>query len=91
MGFALPAAMGAALANPNKTVVALVGDGSIQMNIQELQTIKEHNLNIKIVLLNNNFLGMVRQWQEFFYDKNYSATPMTSPHFQKLADAYGIK
>jgi acetolactate synthase I/II/III large subunit len=92
MGFGLPAAIGAKAACPEKTVIDIAGDGSIQMNIQELMTAIEARLPVKIVILNNGFLGMVRQWQELFYDKMYSSTEMNhSPDFVKLADAYGAK
>lgn len=90
MGFALPTAMGAAFANPDKTVVCITGDGGVQMNIQELGTIAQHHLNVKVLILNNHFLGMVRQWQELFYKNNYSSVALTSPDYVKLADAYGI-
>lgn len=90
MWFSLPAAMGAAFAHPDKTIVVIVGDGWIQMNIQEFQTIAEHNLNIKVLLWNNGFLGMVRQWQDLYYDKNYCGTPIGSPKFKELAEAYRI-
>jgi acetolactate synthase-1/2/3 large subunit len=90
MGFGLPAAIGAQLANPGKTVIDIAGDGSIQMNIQELATAVEYNLPVKVAILNNQFLGMVRQWQELFYDKRYAATPMRcTPDFVRLAEAYG--
>ncbi|MEA1967932.1 MAG: biosynthetic-type acetolactate synthase large subunit [Thermodesulfobacteriota bacterium] len=90
MGFGLPAALGAKAACPEKTVVDIAGDGSIQMNIQELMTAVESKLPVKIVILNNRYLGMVRQWQELFYDKNYSCTNMEmAPDFIKLAEAYG--
>ncbi|MFO7749506.1 MAG: biosynthetic-type acetolactate synthase large subunit [Desulfobacteraceae bacterium] len=90
MGFGLPAAIGAKAACPEKTVVDIAGDGSIQMNIQELMTAVESNLPVKIVILNNRYLGMVRQWQELFYDKNYACTNMEmAPDFIKLAEAYG--
>jgi acetolactate synthase-1/2/3 large subunit len=91
MGFALPSCMGAAFAKPNKTILCVSGDGGIQMNIQELGTIAAHELDVKIFILNNNFLGMVRQWQELFYDNNYSAVAITSPDYKKLAEAYGIR
>jgi len=90
MGFSLPNSIGAAIANPDKTIINIVWDGSIQMNIQELQVLKEHNLNVKVIILNNSFLGMVRQWQELFFDKNYASTPITSPNYKLLAEAYGI-
>jgi acetolactate synthase-1/2/3 large subunit len=90
MGFGLPAAIGAQVACPDKTVVDVAGDGSIQMNIQEMATAVQHCLPVKIVILNNGYLGMVRQWQELFYDKHYACTQMThTPDFVKLAEAYG--
>ena len=90
MGFGLPAAIGAQMAFPDKVVVDVAGDGSIQMNIQELATAKQQGLPIKIVILNNNYLGMVRQWQELFYDKRYASTAMeVMPDFVALAEAYG--
>ncbi|HDG99011.1 MAG TPA: biosynthetic-type acetolactate synthase large subunit [Desulfobacterales bacterium] len=90
MGFGLPAAIGAQLARPDKVVVDIAGDGSIQMNIQEFATAVQYNLNVKVVILNNGYLGMVRQWQELFYDKCYSQTCMEhAPDFVKLAEAYG--
>ncbi|MFH1156269.1 MAG: biosynthetic-type acetolactate synthase large subunit [Pseudomonadota bacterium] len=90
MGFGLPAAIGAKAACPDKVVVDVAGDGSIQMNSQELMTAVEARLPVKIVILNNRYLGMVRQWQELFYDKRYSATNMEgAPDFVKLAEAYG--
>ncbi|MBF0377357.1 MAG: biosynthetic-type acetolactate synthase large subunit [Desulfamplus sp.] len=90
MGFGLPAAIGAKAACPDKLVVCVAGDGSIQMNSQELMTAIESNLPVKIVILNNRYLGMVRQWQELFYEKRYSYTDMAkAPDFVKLADAYG--
>ncbi len=90
MGYGLPAAIGAKAACPDKLVVDVAGDGSIQMNIQELMTAIEYNLDVKIVILNNQYLGMVRQWQELFYNKSYASTPMEkAPDFVKLADAYG--
>jgi acetolactate synthase I/II/III large subunit len=91
MGYGLPAAIGVKCAFPDKHVVDIAGDGSIQMNIQELATAAQYNINVKIVLLNNNYLGMVRQWQELFYEKRYSHTDMTyAPDFVKLAEAFGI-
>jgi acetolactate synthase-1/2/3 large subunit len=90
MGFGLPAAIGAQIACPDKTVVDIAGDGSIQMNIQEMATAVQYGLPVKIVILNNGYLGMVRQWQELFYGKRYSATRMAcQPDFVKLAEAYG--
>ena len=92
MGFGLPAAIGAKAACPDKLVVDIAGDGSIQMNIQELMTAVESKIDVKIVILNNQYLGMVRQWQELFYDKVYSSTNMeNAPDFVKLAQAYGAK
>ncbi len=90
MGFALPAAIGAQFAAPNETVWAVAGDGGFQMNIQELATIVQEGLPIKIAIINNGYLGMVRQWQELFHERRYSATPMWSPNFVKVAEAYGI-
>ncbi|MBS1495822.1 MAG: biosynthetic-type acetolactate synthase large subunit [Bacteroidetes bacterium] len=90
MGFALPAAIGAKLGTPNNTVIAIAGDGGFQMNIQELGTIMQSNIGVKILVLNNQFLGMVRQWQELFMDKRYSFTNITSPDFVKVAEAYNI-
>ncbi len=90
MGFGLPAAMGAQMAFPDATVLCITGEGSIQMNIQELSTCLQYGLPIKIICLNNGFLGMVRQWQEFFYERRYSMSYMESlPDFVKLAEAYG--
>lgn len=92
MGFGLPAAMGAQFAHPDAMVCTVTGDGSIQMNIQELATCKEFNLPIKIINLNNGFLGMVRQWQEFFYERRYAEVTLEAqnqPDFVKLAEAYG--
>ncbi len=92
MGYGLPAAVGAQQAFKDKLVIDIAGDGSIQMNIQEIMTAISYNLPVKIVILNNSYLGMVRQWQELFYDKNYSATPMEAqPNFAKLAEAYGAE
>ncbi|MBC8317041.1 MAG: biosynthetic-type acetolactate synthase large subunit [Desulfobulbaceae bacterium] len=90
MGYGFPAAIGAQMAAPDKVVIDIAGDGSIQMNIQELATARHNKLPVKIAILNNSFLGMVRQWQELFYDKKYSSTPLeTAPDFVKLAEAYG--
>lgn len=92
MGYGLPAAVGAQQAFPNRLVIDIAGDGSIQMNIQEIMTAVSYNLPVKIVILNNSYLGMVRQWQELFYDKNYSSTPMDAqPNFAMLAEAYGAE
>lgn len=90
MGYGLPAAIGAKIAVPEREVVLFVGDGGLQMTIQELGTIMEWAVGVKVVLLNNNFLGMVRQWQQLFFDRRYSSTPMTNPDFQKIAEAYEI-
>jgi acetolactate synthase-1/2/3 large subunit len=91
MGFGFPAAIGVKCAFPDKHVVDIAGDGSIQMNIQELATAAQYKINVKIVLLNNGYLGMVRQWQELFYEKRYSFTDMTyAPDFVKLAEAFGV-
>ncbi len=90
MGFALPAAMGAKLAMPHKQVVAVIGDGGYQMTIQELGTIMQYKIPVKILVLNNNFLGMVRQWQQLFHAKRYSFTEMDNPDFIKIAEAYNI-
>lgn len=92
MGYGFPAAIGAQMAFPEKLVVDVAGDGSIQMNIQEMATAMEQRLPVKIVILNNQFLGMVRQWQELFYDRRYAATEFEmTPDFVKLAEAYGAK
>jgi len=90
MGFGLPAAVGAKVGAPDRTVCFFAGDGGLQMTIQELGTIMQENLDIKIILLNNNFLGMVRQWQELFYHKRYSYTLMDNPDFVAIAKAYGF-
>lgn len=90
MGFGFPAAIGAKFGNPDEEVWAIVGDGGFQMTLCELATAKQENININIAIINNGFLGMVRQWQEMFYDKRYVATPMLNPDFVKLAEAYGI-
>ena len=91
MGFGLPASIGAKIGAPKRTVIAIVGDGGLQMTIQELGTILQSNISVKIVLLNNEFLGMVRQWQELFWKKRYSETKMINPDFMKIAEAYNIK
>ena len=90
MGFALPAAIGAQMAFPDRLVWAVAGDGGFQMTLQELAVLKQEHLPVKIAIINNGFLGMVRQWQQFFYDKRYTGTPVVSPDFVKLADAYDI-
>lgn len=90
MGFGLPAAIGAKFAVPDRTICFFTGDGGLQMTIQELGTIMQEKLNIKIIVLNNNYLGMVRQWQELFFHERYSATPMENPDFVAIAKAYGL-
>ncbi|HWE86844.1 MAG TPA: biosynthetic-type acetolactate synthase large subunit [Terracidiphilus sp.] len=90
MGFALPAAIGAKVACPDKEVWVIAGDGGFQMTAAELATIAQEKLKINIAIINNGYLGMVRQWQEFFYERNYESTPLVSPDFVKLADAHGI-
>ncbi|MBW8684023.1 biosynthetic-type acetolactate synthase large subunit [Chitinophaga sp. B61] len=90
MGFALPAAMGAKVGTPEKEVVAVIGDGCFQMTLQELGTIYQSEIGVKIVILNNNFLGMVRQWQQLFFDKRYSSTEMTNPDFVQIAKGFFI-
>ena len=91
MGFGLPAAIGAKIATPKKQVCLFVGDGGIQMTIQELGTIMQEHVGVKIVLLNNNWLGNVRQWQEMFFDRRYSQTRMINPDYRLIAEAYGIR
>lgn len=91
MGFCIPAAMGAKLAKPERAIVGVVGDGGVQMNIQELGTIMQSEIAVKIIILNNEYLGMVRQWQELYFDKRYSSTYMVNPNYQVLASAYGIE
>ena len=91
MGYGLPASIGAKVSSPEREVILFVGDGGIQMTIEEFGTIMQYNVGVKIVLLNNNFLGNVRQWQEMFFNGRFSQTPMLNPDFNKLADAYGIK
>ena len=90
MGFALPAAIGAKFACPDAEVWAVVGDGGFQMTMAELATIAQEQIKVNVAIIDNGFLGMVRQWQEFFYDKRYAATPLLSPDFVKLAEAYGL-
>jgi acetolactate synthase-1/2/3 large subunit len=90
MGFALPAAIGAKFARPEAEVWVIAGDGGFQMTMAELATIVQEKLNVKIAIINNGYLGMVRQWQEFFYEGRYASTPLLSPDYSKLADAYGI-
>ncbi|MCF7871014.1 MAG: biosynthetic-type acetolactate synthase large subunit [Candidatus Omnitrophica bacterium] len=91
MGYGFPAAIGAKVANPKKEVVVIAGDGSFQMNIQELATLTTYGIAVKVIILNNNCLGMVRQWQEIFYQRRYSATPLKNPDFVKVAQGYGVK
>ena len=92
MGFGLPAAIGAQVANPDKKVLAIVGDGGFQMTFQELMMVKEYNLPVKIFIINNSYLGMVRQWQELFHEKRYSSVDLSyNPDFIKIGEAYGIK
>ena len=88
MGYGFPAAMGAKIGRPEKIVFDVAGDGSIQMNIQELATCVANKIHVKVAILNNGYLGMVRQWQELFYKHRYSQTPITAPDFVKLAESY---
>ncbi len=90
MGFCLPAAIGAKMGQPNKQVVAVIGDGGFQMTLQELGTMFQYGVDVKIVVLNNEFLGMVRQWQEMFFEKRYASTTMVNPDFQRIVSGYGI-
>ena len=90
MGFALPAAFGAKLAKPEREVLAIIGDGAFQMTIQELGCLFQNDTHVKVIILNNNFLGMVRQWQQLFFDRRYSFTELTNPDFIKIAEGYGI-
>jgi acetolactate synthase-1/2/3 large subunit len=91
MGYGLPAAIGAQVAFPERTVIDIAGDGSIQMNIQELATVMQYKLPVKVAILNNGYLGMVRQWQELFHERRYSLTHIgdVNPDFVKLVEAYG--
>jgi acetolactate synthase-1/2/3 large subunit len=91
MGFALPAAIGAKFSRPEKEVWVVVGDGGFQMTMAELATIIQEDIKINVAIINNGYLGMVRQWQEFFYERRYAATPIISPDYVKLADAYGLQ
>jgi len=91
MGFALPAAIGAKVARPDADVWVVVGDGGFQMTMAEMATMVQENLKVNIAIINNGYLGMVRQWQEFFYDRNYEATPLLNPDFAKLANAFGVR
>jgi acetolactate synthase-1/2/3 large subunit len=91
MGFALPAAMGVKMGMKDDIVWAVAGDGGFQMNIQELATLRQEGVTIKVAIMNNGYLGMVRQWQQFFHSRNYSETPITGPDYVQLAAAYGLK
>ncbi len=90
MGFGLPAAIGAKMARPEREVWAIVGDGGFQMTQAELQTAVQEGVKVNVAIINNGYLGMVRQWQQFFHDRRYSATPMSSPDFAKIAEAHGL-
>jgi acetolactate synthase-1/2/3 large subunit len=90
MGFALPAALGAKVARPDAEVWAIAGDGGFQMTMAELATIAQENIDVKVAIINNGYLGMVRQWQEFFYERRYAATPLVNPDFTKVAEAHGL-
>ncbi len=90
MGFGLPAAIGAKFARPEADVWVIAGDGGFQMTQAELSTAAQEGIKVNVAIINNGYLGMVRQWQEFFYDKRYSATPMKGPDFVKIADAHGL-
>jgi acetolactate synthase-1/2/3 large subunit len=90
MGFCLPAAIGAKVGRPDRQVVAIIGDGGFQMTLQELGVIMQHQIAVKVIVLNNNFLGMVRQWQQLFFDRRYSSVDMSNPNFVKIAEAYSI-
>jgi len=91
MGFGLPAAMGAQLGAPGKTVIDIDGDGSYLMTCYELATIAEYNIPVKVVILNNDFQGMIKQWQDLFYERRYSQSPMKNPNFAAMAEAFGVK
>lgn len=90
MGYALPASIGCKIAAPNRPVVAIIGDGCFQMTLQELGTLKQCELNVKIIILNNNYLGMVRQWQQLFFDRRYSSVALQNPDFVKITEGFGI-
>ena len=90
MGFGLPAAMGVKIGRPEEVVWCIDGDGSFQMNLQELATLVQDRINVKVAICNNGYLGMVRQWQDLFYQKRYIGTPLSGPDFAKVAEAYGV-
>lgn len=90
MGFALPAAFGAKIAQPSREVIAVIGDGAFQMTLQELGCLSQYNVAVKVVVLNNNFLGMVRQWQQLFFDRRYSFTELNNPDFIKISEGFGV-
>jgi acetolactate synthase-1/2/3 large subunit len=90
MGFGVPAAMGVAFSKPGRPILAVTGDGGFQMTIQELGTISQYNLPVKVILLNNQYLGMVRQWQELFFEKRYASTGLTNPDFTKISEGFGV-
>jgi acetolactate synthase-1/2/3 large subunit len=90
MGFGLPASIGAQLGRPDKQVVVFLGDGGFQMTMQELGTILQYQVPVKIIILNNSFLGMVRQWQDMFFHKRYASTALMNPDFLKIAEGYNI-
>jgi acetolactate synthase-1/2/3 large subunit len=90
MGFGLPAAMGVKMGMPDTPVWVVAGDGGIQMNIQELATLRQEGVSLKVAIMNNGYLGMVRQWQQFFHSRNYSETPISGPDYVQLAAAYGL-
>ena len=90
MGFGLPAAFGAKLAHPQREVVAFIGDGGFQMTIQELGLCAQWNVGVKIILLDNNYLGMVRQWQQLFFERRYSSVELKNPDFVKIAEGFGV-
>lgn len=89
MGYGFPAAIGAALAAPERQIICISGDGSFQMNLQELMTAVDYQLSVKVAILNNGYLGMVRQWQELFFDRRYSSVKLSSPDYVKFAQSYG--
>jgi len=91
MGYGLPAAIGAKMARPEKEVVAVIGDGGFQMTLQELGVCSQHNVAVKILLLDNEHLGMVRQWQELFFERRYSSVELTNPNFCMISEGFGVK